>query len=143
MIINDRTGSIAESKEADDNVVSLENNILFYNAKDTTGDRIYIDNNEYDGSFIDYWCEKTGKESNTHIRCMNKFCMNVEVNDIVGAHVVCNKDDVQLSEGDKFYIIPLCKKCNHHTNTSAMMLDHSIKAPILIWTGKKGLYKTR
>ena len=144
MIVN---GSFTKGTEesSDDKVVELPTGTIFYNVKDTTGDKIFIDGSIYEGSFLDYWAEETGYRVSDKLRCMNFYCVNSDKNkkDVVGAHIVLSESKRKLSEGDNFYIVPLCRKCNHYTNGEKMRIDHTIKAPVLIWTGKNGLYSTQ
>ena len=143
MILNDSL--LTESMGDSNNVVSLKVNEEFYNAKDTTGDAIYINGKQYDGSFIDYWYEKTKTSEDEGVECMNFLCQSSgkKRKEVVGAHIVLNKEAVDLKKGNVFYIVTLCSKCNHYTNTAMMKLDHSIKAPVLIWTGEIGSYNTK
>ena len=143
MIINE--GFFKESSEiSNENVKRLPIDTPFYNVEDTTGDQILVDNRVYEGSFLDYWAERTGYSISDNLRCMNFYCLNSDEGkkDIVGAHIVLNKCKRNLSKGDSFYIVPLCRKCNHYTNDKEMRMDHTIKAPMLIWTGENGSYST-
>jgi len=63
-------------------------------------------------SWLQHWSKFTNKNRNT---CSNKFCVS---DDIVGAHV--QKDGLL---DNNWYIVPLCKKCNHPDNTSVMNID--------------------
>lgn len=144
MIINESYNA-KSGEHPENNIEELTINSLFYNAEDTTVDKIYVDESMYEGSFLDYWAEKTGYSVSDKLRCMNFYCLNSDDNkhDVVGAHVVLDKNKRKLSKGDRFYIVPLCRKCNHYTNDKEMKMDHTIKAPTLIWTGKRGSYSTK
>ena len=52
-------------------------------------------------SWLEHWSKFTGKNRNT---CSNVFCFS---DDIIGAHV----QKYNLLD-NKWYIVPLCKKCN-------------------------------
>jgi hypothetical protein len=57
-------------------------------------------------SWLDFWEKKKGKKAD---KCERLNCQ--KTNDIVGAHVIKSGD------GPKEYILPLCKDCNHASNT--------------------------
>lgn len=144
MFINESINEKA-NETTKNSIIKLPINTPFYNAEDTTGDKIYVDDSLYERSFLDFWAENTGYSVSDKLRCMNFYCLNSGENkqDIIGAHIVLNKSKRKLSKGDKFYIVPLCRKCNHYTNDKEMRIDHTIKAPMLFWTGKSGSYSTK
>ena len=96
------------------------------NAQNTTSDRVFWDNKEY-VSMIEVWKKFTG-ENNP--RCCN--CLRDE--DIVGGHVVELGKSSELKRNDEVFIVPLCKKCNHHTN-SEIQLAQDTKAVSIRWDG--------
>lgn len=72
-------------------------------------------------SWLDYWDDKCWYQR--PYLCANENCINdVEV----GAHVI-----KESSENDRsWYIIPLCKKCNHPSNKDYFKVDEDYLVPV-------------
>lgn len=72
-------------------------------------------------SWIDYWKDKC--EYPCPSFCANSECLN---NVEVGAHVIkegCENDR-------KWYIVPLCKKCNNPNNETYFEVDEDYLVPV-------------
>ena len=119
-------------------VVRLKERTKFYNAK-RTGKDLIIDNGQaFHGSMMDFWRKKTGlTESDVFSKCSNKDCPyhgDQFRYTLQGAHIVLDRDDVNLKSGAFVYIVPLCPECNNPNNSGEMEFAHDVKAPLLKWT---------
>lgn len=69
--------------------------------------------------FLKYWEDKSGRKiGNDKCYCPN--CgreMSREKDNIVGAHVY------KVNSPNKWYVVPLCKKCNDENNNSEMTIS--------------------
>lgn len=73
-------------------------------------------------SWIDYW-EKKCIDSRLLLNCANIDCENPYK---VGAHVI-----KEISENDRnWYIVPLCKTCNHPDNDKYFKVNERFLVPV-------------
>ena len=114
------------------NVEILSKGTKMRNATGTTDDSIEYDGKQYH-NMIELWETLTEEEAPS---CVNEKCQSspYEENDVVGAHVVKSGENTDLSDGDKVFIIPLCRKCNHHKNNNPIVLKRDTPAVVLKWT---------
>lgn len=103
----------------------------FYNAPGTSDSLVEIDGAEYIP--IEAWEEATGKDRPTV--CPNFFCKAETKNDkqILGAHVLIDYQEEDISDGQICYIIPLCKSCNSSKINKDIMLKRDIPIIELEW----------
>jgi hypothetical protein len=87
------------------------------NINGTSGER-YARSGSKDGpSWLAIWRRETGSERAT---CCVLGCTNTT---LVGGHVM--KTDARTS--NEWWLAPICKKHNHHTNTDEMPLDSRVE----------------
>ena len=114
------------------NVESLSKGTKMRNATGTTDDSIEYDGKQY-RNMIELWETLTEEKPPS---CVNEKCRSspYEKIDVVGAHVVKSGENTDLSDDDKVFIIPLCRKCNHRGNDNPIVLKRDIPAVVLRWT---------
>ena len=106
-------------------VVMLPQGTKIYNARNTTGDVVTYDGQSYYNK-IDLWRSLTGKVAK---RC----CVCGDIYNIVGGHVVTDKNMVYPAKNDVVYIVPLCSSCNNYHNKDVMALREDTLALVLHW----------
>lgn len=114
------------------NVEILSKRTKMRNATGTTDDSIEYDGKKY-CNMIELWEILTEEAAPS---CVNEKCQSSphEANDVVGAHVVKSGENTDLNHGDKVFIIPLCRKCNHCGNNTPIILKRDTPAVVLRWT---------
>lgn len=110
---------------------TAEKGDFFYNAPGTSDSIVEIDGEEYYP--IDAWEEATGEDRPSS--CPNHFCKAKTKNDklIVGAHVISEYQEEDISDGQTCYIIPLCKSCNSSGIDKDIKLKRDIPIIELVW----------
>ena len=125
-----RQESTLYNQNTNNSVVILKKGTCLRNAEGTTGDTIEYDGKDH-GNMIDTWKKLTRINAPS---CVNANCKNpCELKFIDGAHVVKCNQNTNLENDDKVYIIPLCKKCNHHENNDPIILKCDTPAIVLSW----------
>ena len=130
---------LSESINYDWQTEILPAGTFVYNATDTTDDVVKIVDKSDNiiktfNNMIELWREATGNFDN--IKCCNKLCKRTDFKDIVGAHVVLEKENTELFPGDSVYIIPICRSCNNAFSPNTIILKHDVIAIKLFWLGK-------
>lgn len=114
-------------------VVTLTKGTRLQNAKGTSNDSVETYGKQQ-RKMIELWEDLTGKAA---LSCSNKYCpyddLDLDIDDLVGAHVVKVGHNTNLEWGDEVLIIPLCKKCNNYHNEDEIVLKKNTKAVVLIW----------
>lgn len=110
---------------------TAEKGDCFYNAPGTSDSIVEIDGEEYYP--IDAWEEATGEDRPSS--CPNHFCKAKTKNDklIVGAHVISEYQEEDISDGQTCYIISLCKSCNSSGIDKDIILKRDIPIIELVW----------
>ena len=76
---------------------------------------------EFD-SWIDFWEQHINQKAE---KCSSIYCLD-STDDLVGAHV----QKADKNDEKSWYIIPLCKACNHPSNTKTMLVSDEFLVPV-------------
>ncbi|MBR3723610.1 MAG: hypothetical protein IKN12_12755 [Selenomonadaceae bacterium] len=125
---NDGEALMESVMDAKHYIEDLPEGTKLYNAPKTTDDVVESEDGNYH-NMIRLWEKATGETA----YCKNKNCNGSgDVEDIVGGHFV-TKPVYKLKKGDKVYIVPSCKSCNHPTNKDPFVLCEDTKAVVVKW----------
>ncbi len=84
----------------------------FYNAANTSKDKLAIAGKLLNMSNINAWSLLTGINIQSRPKCPNVNCKAQNPYDLVGAHVVIDPKKTNVQSGDTLYLIPICRSCN-------------------------------
>lgn len=113
-------------------------NDVFVNAKNTTGDHLYIKNpgggrEKSSKCWIGLWSEKTGKELPGYCNACNAC---IDKKPVLGGHVIKGAAvSREAIKGETIYIDPICSGCNNSSNTAQMTAQYATKVLSIIWEG--------